>query len=127
MSMLVAPSARLPQVRTPSDNASLMSSPSGVVHRCPGLMMIDGGVAGSSATVYGTGPRATATSPATSRTGSPRSGHTQAWPRAIATTASGASSRARMHHGGSITARSRNASRARGPCSKPASASTGTV
>ena len=64
-----------------------------------------------------------ATSPGPSGTGSSPSNITQAVPLAIATTVSGASSRIRIDHGGSITARSRNASRARGPSSRPAIAS----
>ena len=86
-------------------------------------MIACGGVSGSSATRYGSGPRAIATSPAPSRCTSPPSETTQALPRTIAISVSGASSSIRSDHGGSIVERSRKAPRARGPSSSPATAS----
>ena len=56
----------------------------------------------------------TATSPATSFSGSPSSGVTQASPATIEATLSGASSWMRSDHGVSITDLSTNAPRARG-------------
>ena len=72
VSIMAAPSARLPHVRTPRAMASLMLTPSGVVQRWPGWITIWGGVSGRSATVYGAGPRMMATSPGPSDWGAPR-------------------------------------------------------
>ena len=51
MSITVAPSGLLPQVRTPMADISVSSSPSGVVQRWPGWITACGAVAGSSAIV----------------------------------------------------------------------------
>ena len=73
-----------PGLRTPRIVMPVSSSPSGVVQRWPGWMITCGGVAGSSATTYGSGPRRIATSPRPSRTGSPASGTIDAAPRTTA-------------------------------------------
>src|SRR5690349_17197501 len=86
-------------------------------------MMAWTGVAGSSVTVYGRGPRAIATSPGSRRTGSSPSPWISADPRTVEITAIGASSWMRRHHGGSKASLSRNAPRARGPSRSPAMAS----
>ena len=123
--IIAAPSGLLPHVRTPRSIASARLSPSGVVQCWPGWITICGSVAVSSATMYGSGPRTTATSPGRSVCGAaPGSSATiHAWPRTIATTVSGASSWMRIDHGGLITERSRDAPCALGPRSSPVSAS----
>src|SRR5262245_56483306 len=103
------------------------SSPSGVVHRWPGWMIACGAVAGSSAKVYGSGPRRMATSPGLHRVGGPPSGTYQASPRTTATRHSGARSSMRTDHGGSITVRRANAPWARGPASIPPGASMAAI
>ena len=89
--------------------------------------MTCGTVAGSSATVYGSGPRRIATSPGVTRTGSRSASTIQAAPLTTVTSVSGASSWMRSAHGGSSTERSRNALRARGPSSRSASGSMAAV
>src|SRR4051794_20136611 len=66
-------------------------------------------------------------SPAVSTMGSPRSGATWARPATTAITVNGAESSIRRPQGGAIAERSRNAPRARGPSSSPATASIDTV
>ncbi|OEV20341.1 hypothetical protein AN221_12855 [Streptomyces nanshensis] len=75
----------------------------------------------ASATVYGWGPRTTATSPGSSRTGpAPSEGTIHAASRVTDIRQIGAWSATRTAQGGSITMRRRKAPRARGPSRSPA-------
>lgn len=120
----MAPPAAFPQVRTFSTMSWESGRPCSVVQTPPGPMSAWGVVPGASATVYGSGPRATATSPGPSLTGSPPpDGTMKAVPRRTDMRQIGARSSIRTAQGGSITMRSRNAPRARGPSRSPARAS----
>lgn len=117
LSSTAIPSARSPQVLIPRSITSHNSSPVGVVLCSPGWITACGAVAGSSAIVYGSGPRMIATSPGRSGTGAPRSGTTHAVPRSMVT-------RVRAHDPGSVPTRAGRTPTASGthraPSARPA-------